>query len=81
VTSPPSYPYPSSQSTQVPDRADVTLLADLRRQVHQQMASPCGSQPMVAELDTGHGDLVRDAAGQAAIGVAADALHTAAHGE
>ena len=77
----PEYPYPSSSSTQVPDRTDVTLIADLRRQVGQQMADPVGSRAMVAELDTGHGDLVNDAAGQAAIGAAADALHTQAHGE
>ena len=31
------------------------------------MASPVGSRVMVVELDTGHGDLVNDAAAQAAI--------------
>jgi hypothetical protein len=81
MTVPPVYPYPSVSSTQVPDRTDQALLAGLRRQVQQQMANPVGSRPMVAELDTGHGDLVNDAAGQAAIGAAADALHVAAHGE
>jgi hypothetical protein len=77
----PEYVYPGPGTAVVPDRTDVTLIADLRRQVGQQMADPVGSRPMVAELDTGHGDLVNDAAGQASIGAAADRLHTQAHGE
>jgi hypothetical protein len=77
----PEYLYPSGTSTQVPDRTDVSLLADLRRQVAQQLAAPIGSRPMVAELDVGHGDLVNDDAAQATIGAAADQLHSQAHGE
>jgi hypothetical protein len=83
MTTPPEYPYPGPQTGTVPDSSstDETWVADVRRQVAAQMADPAGSRAMVAELDTGHGDLVNDAAGQAAIGAAADALHTQAHGD
>jgi 2',3'-cyclic-nucleotide 2'-phosphodiesterase (5'-nucleotidase family) len=81
MTAPPEYPYPSTTSTQVPDHTDQALLADLRRQVGQQMADPVGSRAMVAEVGVDVGNLVDDAAAQAAIGAAADALHRQAHGE
>ena len=77
----PVYPYPSSNSTVVPDHIDAGLVADLRRQVRQQMTDPVGSRAMVAEVGADVGDLIDDAAAKAAIGAAADALHTQAHGE
>jgi hypothetical protein len=59
----------------------VALIESLAKQVQQQLRDPIGGRVMVTELDTGHGDLVNDAAAKASIGAAADALHVAAHGE
>lgn len=81
MTAPPVYPYPSASSTQVPDRTDEPLLAALRRQVAQQLADPDGSRVAVAEVGVDVGNLIDDEAAKAAVGAAADRLHTAAHGE
>jgi phage baseplate assembly protein W len=77
----PEYPYPSVSSTQVPDRTDVTLIADLRRQVQQQLTDPVGARPMVVEVGVNVGNLIDDPAAKASIGAAADRLHSQAHGE
>ena len=76
----PDYLYPSVSSTQVPDRTDEPLLADLSRQV-QQLADPVGSRPMAVEVGVNVGNLIDDEAAKASVGAAADRLHVAAHGE
>jgi hypothetical protein len=77
----PAYPYMGPTSAQVPDRTDQALLAQLRRDVEQQLANPVGSRAMVAEVGVNVGNLIDDEAAKAAIGNTADALHTKAHGE
>lgn len=79
---PPEYVWMSERSSVAPDNPQLpSLVAELGRQVEQQLANPTGSRVMVANLEVGHGDLVNDEAAKAQIGQAADQLHTAAHGE
>jgi hypothetical protein len=78
----PEYPYPSESSTVAPDSPDVaSVAAALRRQVAAELADPTGSRRMVAEVGVDVGNLIDDQAAKAAIGAAADRLHSQAHGE
>ena len=77
----PVFPYPSESSTQVPDRTDTALIADLSRQVAAQMADPVGSRPMLAEVGVNVGGLIDNEAAKSALADAAERLHVAAHGE
>ena len=80
---PPVYPYPGPGTGVVPDSSstDERWLADVRRQIAAEMADPVGSRAMVAEVGVNVGNLIDDEAAKAAIGAAADRLHTQAHGE
>lgn len=77
----PEYPYPSVLSTAVPDRTDTGLIAHLAAQVQEQLANPAGSQVLIAEVSVNVGNLIDDPAAQAAVGAAAQALHTKVRGE
>ena len=80
---PGAHVYPGPQTGVVPDSSstDELWLEGVRRQVAAQLADPVGSRPMVAEVGVNVGNLIDDEAAKAAIGAAADRLHSQAHGE
>lgn len=83
MTAPPEYPYPGPETGVVPDSSstDERWVADVRRQVAQQMADPSGSRVLVAEVGVDVGNLIDNPAAKASVAAAADALTVGVIGE